>query len=546
MRSVNLREVNCHEKRSEKRKKKGRIQVKEVNRTHIMRQFHALSTLLASFAGNSRKVFIFALFSGITFSFFSLFFIHDIYRDVANVYAYYAREISYGNWSEGWVGRVPMLNILLSGILAKFRGIEAYKACVVISSLFYVLTLFPLRSLLNRYIAPVWSAWGCVLFIYAPKIIRFSVCGLIDSSRYFFLILCLLYFFRIADKQFKRRNSVILGLALAGLSVSRGEGFPIAIAILTGLPLFFILQQWKQNSKYNFKKYCAGYLLTWVIFAAGLMPFSYANLKFYHVFAPDLRFYEFFQSKINPPSTTTADINASLEIKEKISEKLLGDVQKTLRGGYELYLLLAVIGACILLCRRKWNYEFSVLIICFTVHFLIYTQVISAYRYSIYLIPLFMPFTMTAIEASAKFGKTLFLRRFSNGADGVIILLAIGVISLLILQTINGLACVTDRKDVPFRKTADFIRDYASKHFPGRRVVVASTDCSIAVYWSGAVALWGYKQYELPENQRYSTNFDLYLLARKNAKNIPDFYDSLQEIKPPEDLPIRIFRKKEK
>ena len=115
-------------------------------------------------------------------SLLSIFLIHDMYRDVAGVYAYYTREIGTGNWSAGWVGRVPMLHILLSGILA-LTGFEAYTATIMISSAFYILTLFPLRRLLERYLSPQQAAWGCLLFIFAPKVIRFSISGVLVSSQ---------------------------------------------------------------------------------------------------------------------------------------------------------------------------------------------------------------------------------------------------------------------------------------------------------------------------------------------------------------------------
>lgn len=97
--------------------------------------------LFHDFVRNPQKIFFMALGIGIILSLLSVLFIHDMYRDVAGVYAYFAREIGMGNWEGGWVGRVPMLHILLSGILAS-TGLEAYTATIIVSSTFYILNVF--------------------------------------------------------------------------------------------------------------------------------------------------------------------------------------------------------------------------------------------------------------------------------------------------------------------------------------------------------------------------------------------------------------------
>ena len=107
-------------------------------------------------------VFRMALGIGFCFSLLALFLPQDIYTDVANVYAYYAREIGYGNFSEGWVSRVPMLNTLLAGGLA-FCGMDAFKACILVSCFFYLLTIWVLRRYLEIFITPLQAAWGCFL-----------------------------------------------------------------------------------------------------------------------------------------------------------------------------------------------------------------------------------------------------------------------------------------------------------------------------------------------------------------------------------------------
>ena len=77
-----------------------------------------LAEKLFAFSTSARYVYWLSLELCILFSLASLIFPQDIYTDVANVYAYYARELGNGNFAEGWVSRVPMLQILFAGGLA--------------------------------------------------------------------------------------------------------------------------------------------------------------------------------------------------------------------------------------------------------------------------------------------------------------------------------------------------------------------------------------------------------------------------------------------
>ena len=499
---------------------------------------------LADFAGHDKMVFRFALLAGILLSLTSVFFMHDIYRDVANVYAYHAREIGSGNFKAGWVGRVPMLNILLSGLLAKISGLEAYRACIVISSLFYILTLFPLRRLLERYVSAVWSAWGCVLFVFAPKVIRFSVSGLLESGRYFFLTLAVLYYFRLSDGKFRWRDVVILGVSLAGLSVSRGEAMPIALLMLAGFPVFLLLKQWKKLPNGTLHQYLAGWILAGVIFLIGLFPFCYGNWKFRQAFVPDLRIIQIASSKTDAALFASCPVASPVTKKPEKHNRIITCAGNTLRGAYEPYFFLAVLGMGLLLYRKKWNWDFTLLLGLFAVHFIIYYKTVAAYRYSIYLIPLFMPLTLTGIEAVASVIRSRLTGLSAPGLAQIKILAGVGVAAVLLLQAVNGMACVTDRKDRKIRKAAEFIRAYAAEQFPGRRCSIAAARSVEIIYWSGAVSRWGYWQYELPVEQQFSKDFDLYLQDKSVPGEPPAYCGELQEIPAPADLPVRIFRKK--
>ena len=88
------------------------------------------------------KVFVLALVIAAFCSLNYVFFLTDIHRDTAHVYAVFARSFGEGNFSEGIATKVPMLNIFLAGLLA-YCGIEAVKALTLVAGLFYLLTCFP-------------------------------------------------------------------------------------------------------------------------------------------------------------------------------------------------------------------------------------------------------------------------------------------------------------------------------------------------------------------------------------------------------------------
>ncbi len=489
---------------------------------------------------NARNVFLFACTAGIIVSLISLFCTHDIYRDVAHVYAYYAGEAANGGLQAGWVGRVPMLHILLSAGVVKL-GMEAYAAAILVSSLFYVLTLFPLRSLLERYLTPVQAAWGCVLYICAPKVIRFSTTGLLDPERTFFLVAALLFFFRLADTK-KVRNALLLGGSLALMAVSRGESIVPAVLALAGFPVF---AAWKDFSVFrtNVKKICLVSSLAGLVFLAVLSPFCYGNLVYEGAFVPDMRIYELIlrpRAAVPAPEAAIPGIHPEIPLWEHVYEIL----NNTLRGAYELYFAFALIGMFLLIRRKKWNLEHTLLIGLYFLHTAIYLKVSGAYRYSIYLVPVFMPFTVTGM-VFAKDRIAGLLKE--NWKPAAAYLTCAGLAVLFFIQIQNGLDYSFRKKDAPSRQAAEWIRQYAAEHYPDRRVRIASTGGFTAkiVFWSGGESVCNYRDnISLPKDLSL-LDFDLLILPVAADVSVFEPGTELEVIPAPEDLPVRIFRQAE-
>ena len=446
-----------------------------------------------AFLRDARKIFLLSLGVGIVLSIISILAISDIYRDVANVYAYQARELGNGGFAAGWFGAVPMFSIVLAGGLVRL-GMESYRACVVISCLFYVLTLFPLRRYLERWLSPLASSYGCLLFIIAPKVIRYSVSGLIDSTRYFFLIGALLFLFRLIEDPTWRR-AVMFGLCSAGLAVSRGEGVVVSLILLSAFPLLAFLPRKNSGGRRPFPRYLAA-AVALVVFLVGTVPFCTVNWVKYNVFATDIRLageISTLKDKLcshrssEPPKT---DHNVPREEKPSLHEHIWDCTNNSLIGGFELYWVFSLLGILTLLYRRKWRWEFSALLIAYLIHQAIYFSVGAAYRYSIYLVPMFMPFTVTGmalcLEAYMHVQISDRWRAMLNTAG------VVGALVAIVAFINNGMKIVITRSDNPKREAAAFIRNWGERNISGRRLRIAN-DGSFpeVIFWSGAYRVSG-------------------------------------------------------
>lgn len=462
---------------------------------------------------NPKRVFYGAVILALIFSLLSIFFTYDIYRDTANVYAYYAREIGNGNWHGGWVQRIPMLLTFLAGCLA-YCGVEAYTATIVVSSLFYVATAWPLRALLSRYLTPLQAAWGVMLFVLAPKLIRFSTAGLLESIRYFFLVAAFLYFFRVAEQR-RVKDIILLGVSLAGLTVARGEGLPVAVMALVGLPFFALLRYKKLRSFSGIRKTLLASVTVVAIYIVGISPFCYVNYVQSNYWVPDVRVAEILGMVQPPPDNNPEEV---LPAGERLGKVL----NHSLRGAYEPYFAMALLGMVLLLARRRWNWEYTLLISMYFLHLLIYFQVVSSYRYYIFLIPLLMPFTITGLDFCRRLIGELFGVRGLNIAAGA-------VMFFMLLQIANGMEAVTARKDKKLRLVAELIRQYDVEKLPERRARVLFVRYSEVMYWSGAEPLNGYQSSGVLYDFKTASGVDFIILDKEHL-NLLDGRQDLERV----------------
>ena len=423
-------------------------------------------TRLNTYTGNPQTVFRFSLLiAGFCTICYTLF-LTDIYRDTAHAYAPYVREIANGNWAAGIASQVPMLNISLAGLFA-ITGLEPVRALTLVAGLFFLASCFPLRSLLERYVSPLAAAWGCVLFVIAPKMIRFACAPLLESSRMFFMITAILFFLRTVENP-KWKNAVLFGISCGLMAVSRGEGILLSVVLLFGLPVYAGLfcrpAQWgKLLAMWATAIVCAG---------AAISPFCAMNCYRTGYFVPDVR----IVAIINPQAVVKQSDNRQTEErfvhqsdiqKMKFSEKAYHNVSSFIRGGYELYWVLAIIGAAVIFRKKEWKNDYLVLYGTALLYFLLYMMTVSAYRYYIFLIPLFMMFTVTGAGVLRDLAVKYLPYKVQIICIAVCVALGIG-------QITNGVARAFSSKGKDFIKVGKWIGEYNKKYFPERKLKLYS------------------------------------------------------------------------
>ncbi len=497
---------------------------------------------LTAFANTPKYVFFLSLTIAALSTILYTLFLTDVYRDTTHVYAPYVRELAQGNWSEGIATQVPMLNITLAGVFA-FLGLEPVKALTLVAGLFYLAACFPLRSLLERYVSPLAAAWGCVLYAGAPKMIRFACAPLLESSRIFFLIAAVLFFLRTTENP-KWKNALLFGVSAGLMTVSRGEGMALSAVLLLGLPIYVGL--FCRPAAWG--KVLASWGIAIVCTFAIISPFCAMNYSKCGIFAPDTRIKVIIDvcrvklfpgsvvQKAQPPRVQQEqDINQSAMKKMSPAEKASHNFSSFVRGGYELYWLLAMIGAAAIIRRKQWRADYLVFLGTTLMYFTLYLVTISAYRYYLFLIPLFMVFTITGAGVL----RDLAIKYLPYKVQFICV---IACTALLIGQFANGINRAFSSKGKDFIKAGKWIEKYNKTHFPDRKLKLFSPMMSEVGYWSKADLTDGFT--DVSHNPATFKDFDLAVVHRKRSYGMEKRSDLERIPDTPHSKNIWIFKVK--
>ncbi len=505
---------------------------------------------LNTFFSDSKKVLYFSLIVGSFFVLLHLIFCIDIYDDVAGSYAWTAREIGRGNWDGGFMAGLPPLMTYTAGLLCAC-GFEAFTATIFISGLFYVLTALPLYFLIKDLLGERFAGWGALTYILAPKVIRLGCSGMLNSGRNFFLIwslIAILSFFK--DRSWKK--IVVIGIALAGLTLIRGEG----IIFIPFFALIFIVMYFFKKEKPITAGFIGGMLLRGVVIItvilAAVSPrlIQMYNRTGYAVLDSRQagRWNEFvsrFKSAPSSPAQKTeikANIKQESFIHRYFNFKYIKKFINTfIRGSYELYFIFAIIGIILIVRRKEWKPEYYALLGLCAANTLVFYFVTVSYRYFTINILLFLPFTLKGFELVWDILNHKYLEPYK-----VKYLFPAAVAVIGLAQSWNGLAKLTDYEDFYYEKAvADWVSQEGHKN--GKDKLTIMSIHPQYPFWADANHIM------LVDNDNTNwieklnnTNYDYIILENK-------YEDKIKEIKKHKDIveipqnwkdEVTIFQKK--
>ena len=343
--------------------------------------------------------------------------------------------------------------------------------------------------------------------------IRHSCAPLLESTKLFFLIAAVLYFFRCSEKP-KLKNMVFFGLSAGFLAVSRIEGVFISLALLGGYWLFLLL--FRKNIAW--KKQIAALMVAVICAVAAAAPFCAMNYSKSGYFTPDARIIDFAKSQISKiTEKSTYAASAAAEKTEKrvtynddmtAKTTLTHNISCLIRGSYELYLIFALIGMILIFKRKQWRADYWLLIAVSVLQCVIYAATISAQRYYLFLIPLFMMFTLTGMS----FVRELIIKYLPKKLQ---IICIIACAAVLAGQVASGVKRAYSSKGEDLQAAGKWIAEYGKKHFPDRKLVIFAPQMNEVAYWSGAIHT---DSYEKKQNDPTTfKDFDLAVVHRKKS-----------------------------
>ena len=465
------------------------------------------------------------LFAGLFFlihAYISLCLNQQIYRDVAGVYAWYAKEFGNGIWWDIPLSKVPVLNIFLGGLMVRC-GIEPYTSLIILSLFFMVLTMLPLFGLLKLFLPAQKAAWGCVLFMLAPKLLRFSGSGLLESTRDFFLVSALYLLFKSWNDQCKWYHWIFMGLSLGLLSLARGEGIAMAGVLAAGI-LFRSLKDWK-----SIRTFCKNILLPIIItgiFSIGVMlPVLVQNYKVTGFPVTDSRLIGVLRAvpgvskifelkehhiKNDPRILPHTDEKATgKKMGNGTLERLRDFPGNVFRGAYEIYFVLAILGMILLIREKKWRKEYSflagycLLVACSFINFSV------AHRYFIFFVPLLMVFTLYALNDLFNMAEKYHVKNI------LIVLFAV----VFLLQPLNAWSWMIGESSNEELALREFIEQNRHRFLPegGSGKLIIHGD-SRYLFRCGEDRLFHYGE-KIPKI-RYITGFDLLFIRKKDQQDL--------------------------
>lgn len=417
-----------------------------------------------------------------------IFFCFDVYDDVAACYALMTRAFADGEWSKAFAINLPILSTGMSGPLCTY-GMGPFRALVVISCLFYIASIPVLYYVLKYFLKREdYAAWACVLFVLAPKIIRFSCTGLLNPAKNFFIIAAIALILSSA-KRLKWFNSLLLGVVLAALALSRAEAI-VFLPLLVLWYAYFIFMNKKLELKKRLVQILLHCLVITTIFFLCVSPRLYQSYKTVGVPVLDMRQAHYI-CKILPFTQIDYKDNLYIMAERKTFipdtkskrgwAKTWQGVECFTRGAYTPYLLLALLGILLWWRKKENRAEAFILFSVIALNAAVLITISNSVRYYTITLIMFLPFTFIGL----KFIWDLLIsyKKFFKP------ILIIALVAVAVLQVKNGAKKALKRKYDYEYKTGFWLEANKDKFTNSKsRIIVAASQPQYAL-WADAIWL---------------------------------------------------------
>ena len=390
------------------------------------------------------KILLTAIITAVFISLLHIIFCYDVYDDIAAYYGQMATAFARGDWRSAFDLSVPVFSSTLGGLLTS-AGIESFRALVIVSCIFYVVSIFPLYYILKFFLKEEdLAAWGCVLYVVAPKIIRYGCTGLLNPAKNF-LIIAAFALILASKKDVKWHRTVMLGAVLAGLALARAETF-VFVPFLVIFYAFFIWSNKKENNKKAIIEpilHCAVITLLFFLFVSPRLMQAYLTTG-----APvlDIRQAIYFlkiigQEAVKYNSSLIIEAHSTIVItNSKYPDgwrKIISGLDSFVLGAYIPYLTFAVLGFIVWWKKHENRIAGYMLLGILLVNTSVVIFIVNSVRYYSIVLVLLLPFTVLGL----KFILDLLPKKKYLKYIVIIIFAAVAV-----LQILNGAKKAISRK----------------------------------------------------------------------------------------------------
>jgi len=414
-----------------------------------------------------------------------IFFCFNAYDDIAACYAMMTRAFAEGDWYNAFALHLPVLSTTLGGILSSC-GLGAFRSLIVVSCLFYIVSIPVLYYVLKYFLKREdYAAWGCVLYVLAPKIIRFSCTGLLNPAKNFFIITAVALILA-SGKRFRWIYSLLLGIVLAALALARAETI-VFLPLLVMWYAYFIYMDKKLELKKRLVRILLHCLVITAVFFICVSPRLYQSYKTVGVPVLDMRqatyavkILPFKQVEYKNKLFITAERRTFVpnpKIKQGWEMTWQG-VECFTRGAYTPYLLFALLGIFLWWRKRENRAEGFILFSIIVLNTAVLITISNSVRYYTITLIMFLPFTFIGL----KFVWDLLIsyKKFFKPV------LIAGLCAAAVFQIIDGAKMAITHKDDHEYGTGAWIKANKDKFGSSRpRIIIASSQPQYALWADG-------------------------------------------------------------